>query len=93
MNLLTIAFTPARHGAESGFGDALSRALDKAFSDHVPEVVWTDNMRQGYVRLDLRREEAEATFIAIDTIRIRAFRPFIVNRFAVARDGKGIRFA
>ena len=35
---------------------AVSRALDKAFGDHVPEVVWTDNMHQGYVLLDLRRE-------------------------------------
>ena len=89
----TAGITSPGDFVESGFGDELSRALDKGFSDHVPEVVWTDNMHQGYVRVDLRRDEAEATFIAIDTIRSRAFRPFIVNRFAIVRDGKGIRFA
>lgn len=70
---------------ESGFGDALSKALDKAFADHVPEVVWTDNMHQGYVRIDLGREAAEATFIAVDTITTRNFRPFIVNRVGIGR--------
>jgi alkaline phosphatase D len=55
--------------------------------------VWTDNMHQGYVRLDLQRTAAEATFIAVDTIRSRAFRPFIVNRLAIRRDGEGIGFA
>ncbi len=93
VELGTAGITSPGDFVESGFGDALSQALDKAFSDHVPEVVWTDNMHQGYVRLDLRRDDAEATFIAIDTVRSRAFRPFIVNRFAVVRDGKGIRFA
>ena len=93
IELGTAGITSPGDFVESGFGDELSRALDKGFSDHVPEVVWTDNMHQGYVRVDLRRDEAEATFIAIDTIRSRAFRPFIVNRFAIVRDGKGIRFA
>lgn len=78
---------------DSGFSDELSRALDKAFTDHIPEVVWTDNMHQGYVRLDLRRDAAEATFIAVDTIRSRAFRPFIVNRFMIVREGSELGFA
>lgn len=93
LELGTAGITSPGDFVESGFGDALSRALDKAFSEHVPEVVWTDNMHQGYVRLDLERGAAEATFIAVDTIRSRAFRPFIVNRFRIARDANGIRFA
>ena len=93
VELGTAGITSPGDFVESGFGDALSRALDKAFADHVPEVVWTDNMHQGYVRLDLQRAVAEATFIAVDTIRSRAFRPFIVNRFTIARDGAGIGFA
>lgn len=93
LELGTAGITSPGDFVESGFGDDLSRALDRAFGDHVPEVVWTDNMHQGYVRLDLRRDDAEATFIAVDTIRSRAFRPFIVNRFAIERFAEGIRFA
>ncbi|MFN4018914.1 MAG: alkaline phosphatase D family protein [Erythrobacter sp.] len=93
IELGTAGITSPGDFVESGFGDELSRALDKAFADHIPEVVWTDNMHQGYVRLDLQRSAAEATFIAVDTIRSRAFRPFIVNRFTIVRDGGTIGFA
>jgi alkaline phosphatase D len=93
LELGTAGITSPGDFVESGFGDDLSRALDKAFADHVPEVEWTDNMHQGYVRLDLQRDGAEATFIAVDTIQSRAFRPFIVNRFAIVRDGSAIGFA
>lgn len=93
VELGTAGITSPGDFVESGFGDELSRALDKAFADHISEVMWTDNMHQGYVRLDLQRTAAEATFIAVDTIRSRAFRPFIVNRFMIARDGTQVRFA
>ena len=93
LELGTAGITSPGDFVESGFGDALSRALDQAFIDHIAEVVWTDNMHQGYVRLDLERDSAEATFVAVDTISSRAFRPFIVNRFAIVRDGDGVGFA
>ena len=93
IELGTAGITSPGDFVESGFGQELSRALDQAFIDHVPEVVWTDNMHQGYVRIDLERGGAEATFIAVDTIRSRAFRPFIVNRFTIVREGGGIGFS
>ncbi len=92
LELGTAGITSPGDFVESGFGHDLSRALDQAFIDHVPEVVWTDNMHQGYVRIELQRDEAEATFIAVDTNRSRAFRPFIVNRLAIERHPDGIRF-
>ncbi len=93
VELGTAGITSPGDFVESGFGDELSRALDKAFTDLIPEVVWTDNMHQGYVRLDLRRDAAEATFIAVDTIRSRAFRPFIVNRVMIMHEDGGLVFA
>lgn len=69
--------------AESGFGAALARKLDKAFADHNPEVVWTDNMHQGYVRLDLRRHGGQAVVIAVDTVLRRDYRAFVLKRFAI----------
>lgn len=93
IELGTAGITSPGDFVESGFGDELSRKLDQAFIEHIPEVVWTDNMHQGYVRVDLRRNAAEATFIAVDTIRSRAFRPFIVNRFTILREDGKISFA
>lgn len=93
IELGTAGITSPGDFVESGFGDELSRKLDQAFSDHIPEVVWTDNMHQGYVRLDLQRDRGEATFIAVDTIRSRAFRASIVNRFSIARGTDGVSLA
>lgn len=87
VELGTAGITSLGDFVESGFGETLSRALDKAFADHMPEVVWTDNIHQGYVRLDLRHEAAEATFIAVDTLVSRDYRAFIVNRFRISRSG------
>tara|TARA_R110000782_G_scaffold78293_4_gene156016 strand:- start:388 stop:2067 length:1680 start_codon:yes stop_codon:yes gene_type:complete len=69
----------------SGFGPELSEKLDKAFVDMAEEVVWTDNFHQGYVRLDLRRDAAQANFIAMSTILTPDYRPKLLRRFAIAR--------
>jgi len=69
----------------SGFGPELSGKLDKAFVDMAEEVVWTDNFHQGYVRLDLRRDAAQANFIAMSTILSPDYQPKLLRRFAIAR--------
>lgn len=74
----------------SGFGPALSRQLDRALEAHNPEVVWTDNMHQGYVRLELRHGRGEASFVAVNTIASPHYRTRILRRFAIARTGGAI---
>lgn len=69
----------------SGFGPELSKKLDKAFVDMVDEVVWTDNFHQGYVRLDLRRDAAQANFIGMSTILSPDYKPGLLRQFAIAR--------
>lgn len=71
----------------SGFGPELSKKLDKAFVDMVDEVVWTDNFHQGYVRLDLRRDAAQANFIGMSTILSPDYKPGLLRQFAIARRG------
>lgn len=92
LELGTAGITSPGDFVESGFGEELASALDRAFADHVPEVEWTDNMHQGYVRLELERKRVEATFVAVDTIHSRAFRPFILNRLKIERRDETISF-
>jgi alkaline phosphatase D len=77
----------------SGFGAEISRKLDTAFSAHVPEVEWTDNMHQGYVRLDLAREAGQASFVAVDTVLSPAYRTFTAKRMKIARENGALTFA
>jgi alkaline phosphatase D len=73
----------------SGFGPEISPALDKAFAGHIPEVAWTDNMHQGYVRLDLAHDRGQASFIAVDTVLEPTYRTAIIQRLTIdVRDGE-----
>jgi alkaline phosphatase D len=74
----------------SGFGAELSPKLDQAFIDHNPEIVWTDNMHQGYVRLELTHTGAQANFIAVDTVLQPAYRTLMLARFALVKRAEGI---
>ncbi|KPL68584.1 alkaline phosphatase [Erythrobacter sp. SG61-1L] len=85
VELGTAGITSPGDFISSGFGPELSVKLDQAFTDHNPEVVWTDNMHQGYVRLELTRGGGEASFVAVDTILRPDYRTLVLNRFALAR--------
>lgn len=87
VELGTAGITSPGDFVSSGFGADLSQRLDRAFEAHNPEVVWTDNLHQGYVRLDLRRQIAQATFVAVDTITSRDYRGTVLKRFGITRRG------
>ena len=77
----------------SGFEPQLAQALDRAFVDHVLEVVWTDDMHNGYVRLDLRRDRAEATFVGVDTVLAPDYRAYNIRRFVITPQAGRVSFA
>jgi alkaline phosphatase D len=77
----------------SGFGEARSRALDRAYAEHIPEVVWTDNMHQGYVRVEFGREQGTATFVAVDTVLSPDYRTMVLRRAPFARNGGEVTLA
>ncbi len=85
VELGTAGITSPGDFISSGFGPELSVKLDKVFTDHNPEVVWTDNMHQGYVRLELKRGGGEASFVAVDTILQPDYRTSVLTRFALER--------
>ncbi len=69
----------------SGFGMAAAPKLDQAFVDHNDEVHWTDNMHQGYVRLMLQRDGAEASFVSVDTVLRPVYTASELRRFGIER--------
>jgi alkaline phosphatase D len=91
IELGTAGITSPGDFVESGFGNALSRQLDRAFEAHNPEVVWTDNMHQGYVRLVLNRTDGQAAFVAVDTVLSSHYRTATIKRFAVSRKGRALQ--
>ena len=90
IELGTAGVTSPGDFVSSGFGDQLSIKLDQAFIDHNPEIVWTDNMHQGYVRLDLTPSGAVADFVAVDTVLQPAYRTELLARFALVTRTEGV---
>lgn len=77
---------------DSGFGPATSVKLDAAFSSHVPEIVWTDNMHQGYVRIELERERGLASYIGVDTVLSEDYRTYVIRRAPFAKKRNSVDF-
>jgi alkaline phosphatase D len=78
---------------DSGFGADMAVRLDKAYADHMPEVVWTDNMHQGYVRIQFGRERGTASFVAVSTVLSRDYTTSVIREDHFERAGPRVRFA
>ncbi len=78
---------------ESGFGPAMSRKLDQVYAQHIPEVEWTDNMHQGYVRIEFGRNSGKASFVAVSTILSPKYTTSVIHEVAFKRDAGSVRFA
>lgn len=78
---------------ESGFDLATAAKLDRAFEEHNPEVVWTDNLHQGYVRLVLGRSGGQVDFVAVSTVLSQRYRTATVKRIAISPGANGLTMA
>ena len=76
---------------DSGFDTNTAMALDRVFSDAVPEVVWTDNMHQGYVRVVLMPAAAKADFVAVSTVLTPDYTASAVKSYRIDRDTAHLR--
>jgi alkaline phosphatase D len=90
IELGTAGITSPGDFIDRGFDRATCSTLDAAFAAHNPEVLWTDNLHQGYVRLELTRVVGRATFIGVDTISTRRYRAFPISQWQVVRGAEGL---
>jgi alkaline phosphatase D len=75
---------------ESGFGVATAGKLDQAFADHNPEVLWTDDLHQGYVRLELSRTAGLATYLATPGLDRPGREVEVLRRYRIDRRSSGL---
>lgn len=78
---------------ESGCGEELSRKLDKVFADHNDEVLWTDNMHQGYVRVELAPDQGKASFVGVSTVLSTDYRTFDIKSYSILRGPSALDLA
>jgi alkaline phosphatase D len=93
LELGTAGVTSPGDFVDSGWDAETAERLDRIFENELGEVVWTDNMHQGYVRVVLGRENARADFVAVDTNLVAAYRANILRSTSIVRRGGTLEFA
>lgn len=93
LELGTAGVTSPGDFVDSGWPQDLAERLDRIFEQALDEVVWTDNLHQGYVRVDLERNRARASFVAVDTVLSPDYRAFVLREAAIERRGGALTFA
>tara|TARA_R110002020_G_scaffold309301_2_gene525228 strand:- start:50157 stop:51839 length:1683 start_codon:yes stop_codon:yes gene_type:complete len=78
---------------DTGWDAESAVKLDRVFEQALDEVRWTDNTHQGYVRVVLTPEKADAAFVAMDTVLLPDYRTQVIRTETIIRDGKTIKFA
>lgn len=78
---------------ESGWDAETAERLDRIFEEQLEEVLWTDNMHQGYVRVTLTRDAARAAYIAVDTVLTPDYRPVTLRNMQIDKRNGSLAFA
>jgi len=73
VELGTAGITSPGDFIESGYDPSTAAKLDNLFAEAIPEILWTDNMHQGYVRLVLRNSQARVGYVAVNTVLQKDF--------------------
>ena len=90
IELGTAGITSPGDFVESGFDQQTAARLDAAFAEHNPEVIWTDNLHQGYVRLVLMPDGGTADFMAVSDVRSRRYQVRKISSWQIAHVADGI---
>jgi alkaline phosphatase D len=90
IELGTAGITSPGDFIDSGFDSSTAANLDAAFSEHNPEVLWTDTLHQGYVRLVLTPKLGSALFIAVNTVKSQTYRTQLVSQWRLVPGAGGV---
>ncbi|MGS2722940.1 alkaline phosphatase D family protein [Porticoccus sp. GXU_MW_L64] len=69
-----------------------ARQLDHMMAEHNKEVLWTDCLHRGFVKLMLTRDKAEVDFITVDNVKDRRFKTKILRQIRIAHKNGSLAF-
>lgn len=90
IELGTAGITSPGDFVESGFDRDTAARLDAAFAEHNPEVIWTDNLHQGYVRVELTPNGGTADFMVVSDVRSRRYQVRKISSWQIVRGAEAV---
>lgn len=79
--------------AFSSLGDEGAALMDTLIAQASPEILWTEGLTHGYVRLTLTRGEATVDYVGVSTVKERAYQPVNVRQTRITREGGHLNYA
>tara|TARA_X000001036_G_scaffold438137_1_gene485202 strand:+ start:3958 stop:5601 length:1644 start_codon:yes stop_codon:yes gene_type:complete len=77
---------------EQGFDPSTAGQIDEAFATQIPDVRWTSNLYQGYVRLLLTQARVTTDYIAVSTVNDRHYHTSTIRQERIIRDDQSLKF-
>ena len=78
---------------EQGFDINTALRIDQALIAQAPDVVWTSNMYQGYVRVTVSKENLKVDYVAVSTVTESAWDVKTVKSKQIIRTGNTVTFS
>ena len=93
-DLVAVEFATTSVTSQSGYrylGDdpRIPGIAEKTMVAHCPEVKYANVEHHGFVLLDMTADKADATYMAVSTVREKAYEPLSLARFSVTADAPG----
>jgi alkaline phosphatase D len=88
----TAGITSPGDFVEQGFDTETAHKIDLAFMEFAPDIHWTTNLHQGYVRLCLNKDYVDADYMAVSTVFSKDYLVTRIHNERIAHSGQHLDF-
>jgi len=78
---------------DTGLDPEVGARLDAIYTEHMPEVHWTNGLNNGYIRVVFTPEAAMATVVAVSTTQSTEYETSVLFEEQVVKDGSSLSFS
>ena len=78
--------------AFASLGKEGAALMDTLVAQASPEILWTEGLTHGYVRLTLTPAEATVDYVGVSTVKERAYQPVNVRQTRITRKGGQLNY-
>jgi phosphodiesterase/alkaline phosphatase D-like protein len=91
MELGTTGITSPGDFVDLGFSRDEALQLDQRFMQALSEIIWTDSVNNGYLKVDLTRETIEVSCVAVSTIRELSYQTSVIKQARITQSNDTLK--
>ncbi|UTW44494.1 alkaline phosphatase D family protein [bacterium SCSIO 12696] len=75
------------------YGTEIAKVMDRMTAEHNKEVTWADCLHRGFIKLSLTHKSAQASFIAVDTVKSNRYKAKLVKQLNIKKRAGSLYYA